>query len=168
MRNLIRKILKEENDEFEWAKGLDISIAEKEIKKPFRDMEYEYSFEGDDFYDILIEGGVTDIDKLKDIGEFVLDELRGVNDRGYDSGIESCDCDGCCDDYVWYEDHHDQVRDARQEGYDEGQDAGYENGKEESESKIEELEGQIQELQSTISELQDTIEELHNRVTDEE
>lgn len=168
MKDLIRKILKENEEEFEWAKDLDVSIAEKEIKQPFRDMESEYNFEGDDFYELLIDGGVRDIDKLKEVGKFVYDELVSVHDRAYESGTEICDCDGCCDDYVYYDDHQDQVREARDEGYEEGQDAGIDTAREESASKIEELEGQIEELQSTISELQDTIEELHNRVTDEE
>jgi len=170
MKNLIRKILKENEDEFEWARGLDVDAAEKEIKKPFTSMEYDYSFEGNDFYTLLIDSGVKDIDHLKDIGQFVYDELVGVHDRGheggYDSGRDSCDCDGCCDDYVYIDDRDDQVREARDEGYEEGRDAGYddgesqgyergkEDGKEESKDEIEELNGRIYELQSRIEDLE--------------
>jgi polyhydroxyalkanoate synthesis regulator phasin len=154
MKDLIRKILKEEQDEFEWAKGLDMSAAEKEIKKPWKDAEYEYSIDMLDIYDHLVTTGYTDIDNLKQLGEELYRKIQQSNEYGYDSGRESCDCDGCCDDYYYEDQVHEMTSDARQEGDTEG----YERGREESQDEIDELKGQI-------SELQDTIEELRSRLS---
>jgi len=154
MKDLIRKILKEEHDDFEWAKGLDISAAETEIKKPWKDTDYEYSVDTLDIFDFLVKTGYTDIDHLKSLGEDLHSKIRQSNEYGYDSGRESCDCDGCCDDY-YYE---DQVREMTNDAREEGDSVGYERGQEESQDEIDELKGQI-------SELQDTIEELRSRLT---
>jgi len=157
MKGLIRKILKEEQDEFEWVKGLDMSAAEVEIKRPWKNADYDYSIDMLDIFDYLVKTGYTDIDHLKSLGEDLYRKIQQSNEYGYDSGRDSCDCDGCCDDYVYYEDHRSEVSNAKDEGYEQGKDEGYEQGREESKDEIEELKGQI-------SELQDTIEELRSRV----
>lgn len=157
MKNLIRKILKESEDEFEWAKGLDVDAAEKEIYKPFKDIAYEWDVDARAIYDTLIEFGVRQPSQLKEIGELLYGEFDGVYDRGkdvgYDHGRDDCTCDGCCDEYVYYDDHRQQVDDAENEGYERGYETGVSDAKGESEDRIQELEGQIQELQSTIEEL---------------
>ena len=148
MKNLIRKILKEENDEFEWVRGFDTKEVEKQIRKKFNAAEYEYSFEGERLYDMLVEAGIKDIDKLQEIGELIYDEASSLYERGVERGQESCDCDGCCDDYVYYEDHRNDVREAKEEGEEEG----YERGRADSESEIEDLKARIEELESQLNE----------------
>jgi hypothetical protein len=148
MKNLIKKILKEEQDEFEWARGFDTKEVEIQIRKKFNAAEYEYSFEGERLYDMLVEAGIKDIDKLQEIGELIYDEASSLYERGVDSGRDSCDCDGCCDDYVYYEDHRNDVREAKEEGDEEG----YERGRADSESEIEDLKSRIEELESQLNE----------------
>ena len=152
MKNLIRKILKEEQDEFEWARGFDTSEVEKQIFKPFRDVEYEYNFDGPQIYNLLVDAGIKDIDKLKEIGEEIYDQVRSVyndgRDSGYESGRDDCDCDGCCDDYVYYEDVDMEKEEAREEGYENG----YNTAKSEMESEIEDLKSIIEDLESRLNE----------------
>ena len=148
MKNIIRKILKEEQDEFEWARGLDVSMAEKEIKQFFVAVEYDHGFEGPELYHMLIDANIRDINKLQKIGKFLYDEVESVYDRGKEAGYESCDCDGCCDDYVWYQDADRDKEEAREEGYQ----SGYDSAKEDSESEIEELKSRIEELESRLNE----------------
>lgn len=159
MKNLIRKILKEENDEFEWARGFDTNEVEKQIRKKFDRAEYDYSFEGNQLYDMLVAAGIRDIDKLQEIGELIYDETSSLWERGRESGLEDCGCEGCCDDYVWYEDHRNDVREAREEGDEEG----YERGREESESEIQELKDEISELKEKIEELESQLNETVNK-----
>jgi len=144
MKNLIRKILKEEQDEFEWARGLDVNQAEKEIKKPFVRVEYDFSFDGPELYQMLVDAGIRDIDKLSEIGDFVYSETETVYDNGVDSGRDSCDCDGCCDDYVYYEEADREKEEAREEGREEGRESAQE--------EIEELKSRIEELESQLNE----------------
>lgn len=156
MKNIIRKILKE--NEFEWAQNLDTTDVEYEIKKGFLDAAYDYNFDGDSLYDMIIEAGIKDIRKLKEIGKFVYDQAQVVSDDGRDLGREDCDCDGCCDDYYSYDYVQEREDDAREEGHS----SGYGSAKEESEEKIEELEGEIEELKSEIEELKSRLDENTN------
>ena len=119
MKNLIKKILKENEDEFGWAHDLDPSEAETDIKEFFLAVENDYAFEGEDLYNMIIEAGARDLTKIKAIGEFVYDEVQSVRDRGYDDGRDDCDCDGCCDDFVHYDTHEEEKEQAREEGYEE-------------------------------------------------
>jgi len=148
MRSLIKKILKEQEDDFEWTKDLDVHLAEKEIKKDFIKVTNELNFNGETLYQMLTDSGIHDLEKLKEIGEFVYQQA----DHTYTYAQDNYDyaCDGCCDDMYYYEDIQEYKDDAREEGRQEG--------KSESEAEIEELRGQI-------NELQDTIEELHNKLT---
>ncbi len=152
MKNLIRKILKEENDEFEWVRGFDTKDVEKQIQKKFYSAEYDYNFEGLELYQMLVDAGIKDIDKLQEIGSFIYDEVNSLYERGVENGQESCDCDGCCDDYVWYEDHRDAVREAKEEGDEEGYGRGLDDARSESESEIEGLKSRIEELESQLNE----------------
>lgn len=154
MKDLIRKILKENENDFEWVEGLDVGAAEAEIKKPWKGTDYDYGIDTLDIFDYLVRTGYTDIDNLKELGEDLYRKIQQSNEYGYDSGRDSCDCDGCCDDYYYEDQVHEMTSDARQEGYDDG----YQRGREESQDEVDELKGQI-------SELQDTIEELRNRLT---
>ena len=144
MKNLIRKILKEENDEFEWARGFDTKEVEKQIRKKFDRAEYDFSFEGNQLYDMLVQAGVRDIDKLQEIGELIYDEVESLWDRGRESGLEDCGCDGCCDDYYDW----DYVQEKKEEGREEGRD----EVREELESEIQELKDRIEELESQLNE----------------
>jgi hypothetical protein len=144
MRNLIKKILKEQEDHFEWTKDLDVNAAETEVKKDFVRAERDYDFGGEGLYQMLISAGVHDLEKLKEIGEYVYqqtDNTYTYAQDNYDYG-----CDGCCDDYVYEDEVSDREDTAREEG------------REERQEEIDELKGQIDELNSTI-------EELHNRIT---
>ena len=161
MKNIIRKILKESEDEFEWVKGLDVAAAEQEIYKPFKNMHYEWSVEGKEIYDTLIKFGVIQPTELKEIGEILENEFQQVwdngRDYGYDRGYEDHGCDGCCDDYYYYEDVEDMKEEAEDRGYERGYETGVSDAKGESEDEIEELRGQINELQSEIEELRDRL-----------
>lgn len=157
MKNLIRKILKENEDEFEWARGLDVEAAEKEVYQPFKKMAYEWDVDAKGIYDTIIKFGIRQPSEVRELGDFLFDEFERIYDKGrdhgYDDGISSCDCDGCCDDYVYIDEHSDEVNRARDEGDEEGYERGFSDGRGESEDEIEELKGQIQELQATIEEL---------------
>jgi len=144
MKNLIRKILKEENDEFEWARGFDTKEVEKQIRKKFDRAEYDYSFEGNQLYDMLVAAGIRDIDKLQEIGELIYDETSSLWERGRESGLEDCGCDGCCDDYYDW----DYVKEKKEEGREEGRD----EVRDELESEIQELKDRIEELESQLNE----------------
>lgn len=157
MKNIIRKILKEEQDEFEWVKGLDVESAEKEIYKPFNNMSYEWNVDGKGIYDTLIKFGVRQPTELKEIGEILEDEFGRVYDNGRDDGLESCDCEGCCDDYYYYEEVEDMKEEAEDRGYERGYETGVSDAKGEAEDEIEELRGQINELQSEIEDLRDRL-----------
>ena len=150
MKNIIRKILKEAEDEFEWAHGLDINAAEKEVKSDFLNLDRQFGFEGDELYSMLIGAGITDISKLKEIGAHVHTEVESVWESGKDYGFENADstCEGCCDDYVYYEEADRDKEEARDEGYQ----SGFESAKSESESEIEKLKSRIEELESRLNE----------------
>lgn len=163
MKNLIKKILKENEDEFGWAHDLDPSEAETDIKQFFLAVEDEYDFEGQDLYNMIIEAGARDLTKIKAIGEFVYDETQAVRDRGYDDGNSDCGCDGCCDDFVHYDTHEEEKEEAREEGYDDGKREGIEEGRAESESEIEDLQVEIVELKERIEELENQLNENINK-----
>lgn len=154
MKNLIRKILKEQENEFEWVKEVNPEEAEKVVRRSFRDIDYEWGVDYlDDVYPFLIEYGITNPNHLIEIGKILYNKAQRLHDSGYESGQDDCSCDYCCDDMYHYEDVREKEQEARDEGREEGYDNGFEEGKRQSEDKIEELEGQIQELQSTIEEL---------------
>jgi hypothetical protein len=150
MKNIIRKILKEAEDEFEWAHGLDINAAEKEVKFDFLNLDRQFGFEGDELYSMLIGAGITNISKLKEIGAHVHTEVESVWESGKDYGYDNadCTCEGCCDDYVYYEEADREKEEARDEGYQ----SGFESAKSESESEIEGLKSRIEELENRLNE----------------
>jgi len=145
MREIIKKILKEaEDDSLDWTKDLDVDAAEQEVKKDFIRVNRDYDFGGEMLYQKLVDAGVHDLEKLKDIGGFIYqqaDITYTYAQDNYDYG-----CDGCCDDYVYIDDHAEDVSNAREEG------------REERQEEIDDLKNQIDELNSTI-------EELHNKIT---
>jgi flagellar biosynthesis/type III secretory pathway protein FliH len=158
MRNLIRKILKE-SDEYDWVKdNFDTSDVENEMKKKFLELENDFSFDPD-LYDRIIDAGANDVLKIKSLGQFIYDEVESIQERAYDDGREAgyddCSCEGCCDDYVWYEDARRDKEEAEEEGY--------ERGREESETEIEELKDEIQELKDKIEELENQLNENINQ-----
>lgn len=157
MKDIIKKILKENEDEFEWAHDSSADDLENDIKYHFKEIE-EYGFEGEDLYNMIIDAGALSLMKIKSIGEFVHEQIEAVHDRSYqrgrDDGYDDCSCDGCCDDYVWYETHDREVEEAKEEGIEEG--------RAESDSKIGDLLVEIEDLQIEIAELKERIEELEN------
>ena len=158
MRNLIKKILKE-SDEYDWVKdNFDTSDVENEMKKKFLELENDFSFDSD-LYNRIIDAGANDVLKIKSLGQFIYDEVESIQERAYDDGREAgyddCSCEGCCDDYVWYEDARRDKEDAEEEGY--------ERGKEESETEIQELKDEIQELKDKIEELENQLNENINQ-----
>jgi hypothetical protein len=152
MKNLIRKILKEDQDEFEWARGFDTSDAEKTVKAPFAKIENNYNFDAINIYDMMVNAGIKDVDKLMEIGDEMYDQVERVYDDGRDSGYESgrddCTCDGCCDDYYDWDYVQEQKQEAEEEGYEEG----FEKGKEEAADEIQELKDRIEELENQLNE----------------
>jgi hypothetical protein len=148
MKNIIRKILKEEQDEFEWVRGFDTSEAEKTVKKPFAKIESDYNFDAFNIYDMMVDAGIKDVDKLMEIGEEMYDQVERVyddgRDSGYDSGRDDCTCEGCCDDYVYYEDADREKEEAEEEGYN--------RGREEAADEIQELKDRIEKLESQLNE----------------
>jgi predicted RNase H-like nuclease (RuvC/YqgF family) len=158
MRNLIKKILKE-SDEYDWVKdNFDTSDVENEMRKKFLELENNFSFDSD-LYNRIIDAGANDVLKIKSLGQFIYDEVESIQERAYDDGREAgyddCSCEGCCDDYVWYEDARRDKEDAEEEGY--------ERGKEESETEIQELKDEIQELKDKIEELENQLNENINQ-----
>jgi vacuolar-type H+-ATPase subunit I/STV1 len=158
MRNLIKKILKE-SDEYDWVKdNFDTSDVENEMKKKFLELEHDFSFDPD-LYDRIIDAGANDVLKIKSLGQFIYDEVESIQERAYDDGREAgyddCSCEGCCDDYVWYEDARRDKEEAEEEGY--------ERGREESETEIQELKDEIQELKDKIEELENQLNENINQ-----
>jgi hypothetical protein len=158
MRNLIKKILKE-SDEYDWVKdNFDTSDVENEMRKKFLELENKFSFDSD-LYNRIIDAGANDVLKIKSLGQFIYDEVHSIQERAYDDGREAgyddCSCEGCCDDYVWYEDARRDKEDAEEEGY--------ERGREESETEIQELKDEIQELKDKIEELEDQLNENINQ-----
>jgi len=152
MKKLIRKILKESDDEFEWAHDLNTDDVEKRIKSGFRNVEYDFSFNGLELFQMLVDAGIKDAQTLQTIGDYLYRESQKVYDNGVDSGRESCDCDGCCDDYVWYETAEEEKEQAREEGYEDGKSEGIEEGRAESEEEIADLESKIEELENQLNE----------------
>jgi hypothetical protein len=131
MKNIIKKILKENEDEFEWAHDLNTDDVEKRVKSGFIYTE-DYGFSGSEFYEMLYNAGIRDANVLQEIGDKLNLEIQSVHERSYDDGRQAgrddCDCDGCCDDYVWYEDYRHDVKVAREEGEEEGYERGYNEG----------------------------------------
>ena len=158
MRNLIKKILKE-SDEYDWVKdNFDTSDVENEMRKKFLELENNFSFDSD-LYNRIIDAGANDVLKIKSLGQFIYDEVESIQERAYDDGREAgyddCSCEGCCDDYVWYEDARRDKEEAEEEGY--------ERGREESETEIQELKDEIQELKDKIEELENQLNENINQ-----
>ena len=162
MKNLIRKILKEQENEFEWVKDINPVEAEKLVMKPFKDLDYEYgtSFVGG-IVPLLIEKGITRPEDLTEVGRSISRVCVNLYDRGYDSGYDSGredqNCDYCCDDMYYIDDVREKEREARDEGREDGYEDGHRDGKSEMESKIQELEEQIEELQSRLSSSNDDL-----------
>ena len=163
MKDLIKKILKENEDEFGWAHDLDPNEAETDIKEFFLTVENDYDFEGEELYKMIIEAGARDLMKIKAIGEFVYDEVQTIRDRGYDDGLDDCSCDGCCDDFVHYDTHEEEKEIVREEAYEDGKREGIEEGRAESESEIEDLQVEIAELKERIEELENQLNENINK-----
>ena len=149
MKNLIRKILKENNESenFEWAKDIDPSDLESELMSKYQKLS-NYNFHGQDFYALLVESGVHSYEKFMEIYDFMDTEIEEVWDDGRESGLDDCACDGCCDDYYSYEYVEEQKEEA------------FEDGKNEA---IEEYESRIEDYESEIAELKYQIEKLKNK-----
>jgi len=152
MKNLIRKILKEEENGFEWVRDVEQnSNIEQEIKEGWVEVDSDYDTDMVVIFNMLIKHGFHEPEILKEMGHTIYDEIRDVYDRGVDSGAENCTCDGCCEDYVWYDDAEQEKREAREEGIEEG--------REDRQEEIDALRTKISELKEKISDLESRIEE---------
>ena len=157
MRDKIKKILKEQEDEFDWVRGLDVDAAEREIKQGYVASEHDWGFDGSHVYNRLVKAGFHDLEELKSLGNWLHDELQIVYDNGHDSAWDSdYRCDGCCDDYVWYEDHETRITEVSENRYNDGYEDGMNRGKEEVEEDLKELNGKIQELESELEYFRNT------------
>jgi hypothetical protein len=155
MKDLIRKILKEseETDEFDWARGMDVSIASKQSRAPWKKIDSNNGSDFIEIYNALTDAGFANLDVLDSIADILDSEVTNIYDRGFDNGRDNCDCDcdGCCDEMVYQETYVDDVSDARDQGYESGQN----DMRSEMEDKIEELNDKISELESEIERLQE-------------
>jgi len=163
MKNLIRKILKEEQntpssieDEFEWVRGLDVAAAEEEIQKPWKNTHNDYGIDSLEFYGELVDNGVHNPAALKELGKMFYKVVQQAQESGYDNGRDNCDCDcdGCCDDYYSWDYVQEEKESAEENGYDRGLD----DGKAEKQSEIDELNERIAELESRLSASNDDVE----------
>ena len=159
MKDRIRKILKEAEDEFEWAHGLDVDSAIKEVQSSWLETDDEYNTDILDIYETLVDSGFHNVKVLKQIGKELYSQFQNVYERGDDNGRDSCDCDGCCDDYYSWNYVEEKVEEAKEEADQEGYDRGYEEGKDEMESEVDDLKSKIEELMKRIQELEDRDEE---------
>lgn len=147
MKDLIRKILKEESDDLEWVTGLDVDAAHQETFKPFKNLDSEFGIDGQEIFDMLVESGIHTPSHLIEIAKHLNDQFQQVNDQGYDSGRDNCDCDGCCDDYYYEDQVNEMTSDARQEGREERDDEIND-----LQVRIDELEGELEDLRSRLGE----------------
>jgi hypothetical protein len=160
IQKLVVKIIKEDvGDEFSWVNDLDVSRGEKQFKKSWRRIESEWSVDMDDTFELLVDNGITKLDVLNDIADELYNQFNVAWDLGRDYGSSNdCSCDGCCDDYIWYEDHREKVGDARQEGYDEGRDS--------RDGEVEDLEEEIADLQEKLNDRDTEVEEMGEEIAD--
>jgi|LakMenE18May11ns_1017448.scaffolds.fasta_scaffold9758782_2 polyhydroxyalkanoate synthesis regulator phasin len=168
IHKLVQKIIKEDDsDDYEWVPNLDINRAEKIIKKNWFRSEHEYGVDIDDLFELITDNGILKKSVLDDIG----DELYNQFDRAYEEGKEYardnyCTCDGCCDDFIYYDDHRQEIREARDEAYEEGRssgfDDGYEEGKDSRDDEVEGLESKIEELEERITDLESELEDSNS------
>ena len=157
MKDLIRKVLKEaEEDEFSWLKdSLNPEKAEAKLKHHWKRVGRNHGVEVEDIYDLLTGAGFADLNALDQLISMLEDQYESVYDSGRTSGHEDCDCEGCCDDYIYYEDHRSEVDQARDEGYESGVDDGKSEMRDEMQGEIDELRDKISELESEIERLQE-------------
>ena len=147
MKDLIRKILKENEDDFSWA-DVDENKGKEDIYSTWQACESEWGVDLDEIFNLIEDSGIQNVRNLKEVGDLLYTQFDRVYDNGRDYGYDSCDCDGCCDDYVWYETYDEDVRTAKEEGYDDG----YDTARSEFQSQIEELQSRIEELESQLNE----------------
>jgi hypothetical protein len=165
MKDLIRKILKENQDDFGWVEADDNTIEQGRslVYQNWKNIEEEFNVNLEGIFGFFTENGISDVEKLSDIASELYDQFESAydygKDIGYEHGIDNCDCEGCCDDYVWYETYDEDVRAAKEEGYDDGYNRGLDDGEEKCR---EELSTEIEELKSRIEELENQLNENIN------
>lgn len=168
LEKLVQKIIKEdESDELAWLQDLDISKGEKAYKKSWRLSEREWGVDLDDVYDLITDNGITKLSVLDDIANELYQQFQSAYDGGRDYARDNdCTCDYCCEDYIYYDDHRDKVREARDEAYEEGRnigfDDGYEEGKDSRDDEVSELEEKIYKLKERITDLESELEDSNS------
>lgn len=168
INRIINKIISENesegDDDISWVRP-DIKRGEELYKQKWRKIERQYhNVDLDNMFDLLIDSNIVEYDKLNDIADELEDIFSNLYDEGRSDGRDDCDCDGCCDDFIWYEEHERLVERARDKGHSDGFDAGSES----RDDEVYELEERIKELESKISELEDEIEYLKNNEDNKE
>jgi hypothetical protein len=160
IQKLVTKIIRENvDDEFSWVKDLDIDMGKRQYKKKWGNIESQWGVDMDDTFELLVDNGITKLNVLNDIAGELYYQFNKAWDEGRDYGSSNdCSCDGCCDDYVWEEDHRERVNDAKQEGYDEGRDS--------RDGEVEDLEDEIADLQKKLNDRDAEVEEMEEEIVD--
>lgn len=168
IQKLVTKIIRENvDDEFSWVKDLDVNMGERQYKKKWGNIESDWGVDMDDTFELLVDNGITKLNVLNDIAEELHIQFNKAWDEGREYGADNdTTCDGCCDDYIYYDDHRDQVREARDEAYEEGRnsgfDDGYEEGKDSRDDEVSELEEKIYKLEERITDLESELEDSNS------
>ena len=147
MKDLIKKILKEEND-FDWVRNTNKKKKSKitDELSDLQDWGYyihdpeKHTYKLVDFiYKLGLDVNQLDkmVDVLYDFGESVYDSGRGDGIQGYREGYREAEreLEGNCED---------EIDEARDIGYEEGYDAGHEKGYEDCEEK--EVENKLEKI----------------------
>jgi len=157
IQKLVTKIIRENvDDEFSWVNDLDANMGEKQYKKKWGNIESDWGVDMDDTFELLVNNGITKLNVLNDIAGELYDQFS----RAWDGGRNDCDCDcdGCCDDYIWYDDHLERLDTAREEGRDEGRDS--------RDGEVSDLEDEIADLQEKLNDRDSEVEEMEEEIID--
>jgi hypothetical protein len=160
IQKLVTKIIRENvDDEFSWVKDLDVNMGEKQYKKKWGNIESDWSVDMDDTFELLVNNGITKLNVLNDIAEELHIQFSKAWDEGRDYGANNdTTCDGCCDDYIWYDDHLERLDTARDEGRDEGRDS--------RDGEVSDLEDEIADLQEKLNDRDAEVEEMEEEISD--
>jgi hypothetical protein len=156
IQKLVTKIIRENvDDEFSWVKDLDANMGERQYKKKWGKIEREWGVDMDDTFELLVDNGITKLNVLNDIAGELYAQFSKAWDEGRDYGANNdVSCDGCCDDYIWYDDHLERLDTARKEGRDS------------RDGEVSDLEDEIADLQEKLNDRDAEVEEMEEEIVD--